>query len=69
MEVIEEQLGLPPTTSRNLLDRKEEILLIEDILKYGGTLYGKMKRSEGGTLSNEKCQYWKAITATQTVHF
>ena len=46
MEVIEEQLGLTPETSK-----KRGSSSLEEILKYVGTLYGKMKERKG-----EHCQ-------------
>ena len=47
------QLGLPPETNVNKKrgsnwTTEEEILLIEEVLKYEGTLFGKMKGSGGG---------------------
>ena len=48
MVVIEVQLGLSPETSKKNLTTEDEIILIEEIFKYEGTLYGKMKGSEGG---------------------
>ena len=46
MEVIEVQLGLTPETSK-----KRGSSSLEEILKYVGTLYGKMKERKG-----EHCQ-------------
>ena len=69
MDVIEEQLGFPARKGGLILLATEiEFLLIEDILKYEGTLYGNMKRWEGGIVKRKR-QYWKAITATLTVDF
>ena len=53
------QLGLPPETSVNKKrgsnwTTEEEILLIEEVLKYEGTLFGKMKGSGGGAWPNER---------------
>lgn len=48
MVVIEVQLGLSLETSKKNLTTEDEIILIEEIFKYEGTLYGKMKGSEGG---------------------
>ena len=55
------QLGLPPETNKrkgsNLIV-EEEILLFEEILKYEGTLFGKIWGLKGeGALSNEKSQF------------
>ena len=45
MAVVEVQLGLPPKTNKkrgsNYITAEEEILVIEEILKYEGTLFGK----------------------------
>ena len=61
MAVIEVQLGLPSETNKkrgSYLIVEEEILLIEEILKYEGTLFGKMWGLKGGgALSNEKSQF------------
>lgn len=48
MVVIENQLGLSSETSKKNLTTGDENVLIEEIFKYEGTLYGKMKGSEGG---------------------
>ena len=48
MVVIENQLGLSSETSKKNLTTGDENILIEEIFKYEGTLYGKMKGSEGG---------------------
>lgn len=52
MDVIEVRLGLSPETSKNLTT-EDEIILIEEIFEYEGTLYGKIKGSEGG---REHCE-------------
>ena len=69
MEVIEVQLGLPPETNVNKKrgsnwTTEEEILLIEEVLKYEGTLFGKMKGSGGGGHVQTKESIWKAIAET-----
>ena len=54
MDVIEEQLGFPARKGGLILMATEiEFLLIEDILKYEGTLYGNMKRWEGGIVKRK----------------
>ena len=59
MVVIEVHLGLSPETSKKNLTTEDEIILIEEIFKYEGTLYGKMKGSEGGgrDIVKQKCQF------------
>ena len=70
MEVIEVQLGLPPETNvskkrASNWTTEEEILLIEEVLKYEGTLFGKMKGSGGkGKHCQTKESIWKAIAET-----
>ena len=46
---------------------EEEILLIEEILKYKGILFGKMQGFERGGIVKRKESIWKAIKATLTV--
>ena len=67
MAVIEVQSGLPPETNKENgynLTAEEEIILIEDILKCEGNLFGKMKGLKGGGIVKRKESIWKAITAT-----
>ena len=65
------QLGLPPETNKrkgsNLIV-EEEILLFEEILKYEGTMFGKIwgLKGEGGIVKRKK-SIWKAIAAILTV--
>ena len=52
------QLSLPPETNKkkgSKLIVEEEILLIEEILKYEGTLFGKMWGLKGGGVSSAGC--------------
>ena len=57
MAVFEVQSGLPPETNKENgynLTAEEEIILIEDILKCEGNLFGKMKGLKGGRYCQTK---------------
>ena len=68
MAVIEVQLNLPPEIYKNNVltwpHFEDEILLIEEILRYEGTVFGEMGN---GALSNEKSQFGKVIATTLIV--
>ena len=60
------QLGLPPKTNNKKgsnLTAEEEILLIKEILKYEGILFGNMRGLKGGGIVKRKESVWKDIVS------